>query len=807
MTSAPARIGSPSVPHSQATPATAPNTTTTASPDTASTKSKRPSCLACRKIKVRCVLPPGAAPQSRCTRCIRINGECKYLPNQPPGRKPKTSLAAAAAARSGSDAANATVSTQPAQSPQSTHHQQQHQQPQQLQHPQYVASGHAGPSLAGNDYHNWYARVARNMPPQQPQQISHHPPTLPSQMPPSLSTLLAPSPTQPASSAMSVAESPGSTAQQQKSAHSPAAVHNNIDTLVEAAERRAAESEAAPAKRARQTSNASSSHLQQPQNPVLDAQQQRQQQPQQKSQQVVITPRTHHPIELQQMTLKSPDPVDLLILGEPEARHLFAYFMTELNPLIKILDPFLHTFEYVRSTSTALFTSMLTVASKYHRPDLHAALLNETQHLHGRGQTECQGGIGLVQGMAMLCYWKEPKDFTVWTKTGFIIRYGYTLRLHARRSTPLPEDELEARLVLDRERTWLNLICFERVARLYVEEDEDGAYVPSMVTIDDLDLDKWLKEGRSRGVGLPFDGLLCASVENSRINSLCIALQHTSSSSAALVLFRHVEHMLEESMRKYIQPMGPSAGEAPTPSYMQNRMSWGNVKCRARLAFYEAAGQSDYKALPLYLESVADTFDVCITSIERGSLDRVQDIFAVLLFRTAQSLAKLFPTVSFVHQTSIMTMLKSVYEACSKAAKGDDACASAYLKRFVRLVIRALTVNKSFPSSRAATPFADAEGNGQGVAPMVVGGLETREQQQQPSPHPIPAQTNQPHPNFAFQDVIGNIGPELVPELMQGNLNFDPMSGMQPLDAGFWESLLPASLSSLSWLDSHNGQH
>ena len=45
----------------------------------------------------------------------------------------------------------------------------------------------------------------------------------------------------------------------------------------------------------------------------------------------------------------------------------------------------------------------------------------------------------------------------MWIKTAFMIRYGYALRLHVRRKTPLPADEAEARAILDRERTWLNL--------------------------------------------------------------------------------------------------------------------------------------------------------------------------------------------------------------------------------------------------------------------------------------------------------------------------------------------------------------
>lgn len=57
-------------------------------------------------------------------------------------------------------------------------------------------------------------------------------------------------------------------------------------------------------------------------------------------------------------------------------------------------------------------------------------------------------------------------DSSAWMRVGYAIRLGYQLRLHRRRHTPLPPDELEARVILDRERTWIALICFDKcVAR------------------------------------------------------------------------------------------------------------------------------------------------------------------------------------------------------------------------------------------------------------------------------------------------------------------------------------------------------
>lgn len=56
-------------------------------------------------------------------------------------------------------------------------------------------------------------------------------------------------------------------------------------------------------------------------------------------------------------------------------------------------------------------------------------------------------------------------DSSAWMRVGYAIRLGYQLRLHRRRQTPLPPDELEARVILDRERTWIVLICFDKYVR------------------------------------------------------------------------------------------------------------------------------------------------------------------------------------------------------------------------------------------------------------------------------------------------------------------------------------------------------
>ena len=128
----------------------------------------------------------------------------------------------------------------------------------------------------------------------------------------------------------------------------------------------------------------------------------------------------------------------------------------------------------MRRTSTVLFTSILAVSAKFFRPDIYQTLLLAAQQLVVRGTGEgTHVHIGLVQACLLLVYWKQPTDSSAWIRTGeplpvfrasespllsvsftsgFALRAAYQLGLHVKRMSPLPSDETEARLILDRER-------------------------------------------------------------------------------------------------------------------------------------------------------------------------------------------------------------------------------------------------------------------------------------------------------------------------------------------------------------------
>jgi hypothetical protein len=110
---------------------------------------------------------------------------------------------------------------------------------------------------------------------------------------------------------------------------------------------------------------------------------------------------------LARQIVRLPDPVESNLLSLEIATQLFDLFLQQLNQYIILLDPHLHTLDYVRRSSGALFAAMLAVSAKFHRKDLYPALLVAAQQLASRGMGgEGEQGIGLIQALLILVYWK-----------------------------------------------------------------------------------------------------------------------------------------------------------------------------------------------------------------------------------------------------------------------------------------------------------------------------------------------------------------------------------------------------------------
>ncbi len=92
---------------------------------------------------------------------------------------------------------------------------------------------------------------------------------------------------------------------------------------------------------------------------------------------------------------------------------------------------------------------------------MYETLLTLANALVNMAVAECVCAIELVQAICLLHYWKKPTDGRGWLRLGHAIRLGYQLDLHLPRRKRLPLGELEGRLAIDRERTWISLFCFD----------------------------------------------------------------------------------------------------------------------------------------------------------------------------------------------------------------------------------------------------------------------------------------------------------------------------------------------------------
>ncbi|GAA5942572.1 fungal specific transcription factor domain-containing protein [Sporobolomyces koalae] len=477
----------------------------------------------------------------------------------------------------------------------------------------------------------------------------------------------------------------------------------------------------------------------------------------------------------------SPDPIDL--------SKCYIVFYSDLNPCIKLLDIRLHTVSSLRRTT--LHNAVLAVSSKYCRPDLYPLLLAEAERQVGRGMAECKGGIELIQSICILVFWKAPSDGTGWLKIGFAIRLAFSLKLHERRTTPLPNDPHEAWTVLDRERTWFNLTCFERTCRNYLENDAEGVHVPNMCgDLVGFNLDQWLLD--TTLYGCPEDRLLLLSVEMGNVKIVCDALRASRSPQAARSLVSHANRMLAEARTKFLPPLAPT-GDGAYRAYLQQTMSWLWMNQRVQGGYLDCAGAKDPIALSAWIAATAEIVECSCQVVGSDLMAKMQDAPAVLLFRLAESFVKWFPLFDHQTQVTVMGWLITVYDACSGAKKGDETCVTAYIERFYRVVIRSLSVSTSVPPTRAPSPgFPPATDEHQ---------QDQRQDQAERNVEQVPVYNN------PFESVLGATGLEIVPELQQAGfdpLTFDPLAGMPAMDEGYWATLLPG-LDNNGWAWLHDG--
>ncbi|KAJ6020447.1 transcriptional regulator family: Fungal Specific TF [Penicillium herquei] len=190
------------------------------------------------------------------------------------------------------------------------------------------------------------------------------------------------------------------------------------------------------------------------------------------------------------------DPIDLGLITVEEAHHLFPIYFTRLHPINGILDPILHTPEFVRSRSALLFTWVLALTAQF---DHGCASIAKRLRLHGEKLSRHVHTCGfksveIVQGYYISLLSATPADTLAeersWLYTMYAFGVAAELGLDQYFQSNQAHDSLfpsnqghqslqttdsrsgetlnrrdssyEQRLIRNRERTWFRILLWER---------------------------------------------------------------------------------------------------------------------------------------------------------------------------------------------------------------------------------------------------------------------------------------------------------------------------------------------------------
>ncbi|GAA5990717.1 hypothetical protein JCM10908_003202 [Rhodotorula pacifica] len=675
-------------------------------------------CTGCRTIKVKCRLPSGEAPtgvweidQSKCSRCVRLNIECQYKSAPRRGRRTldTQSTTAPYEERQG-DPSHITRQVQPGQA-----------QPCDLTNLQAVAGPSHSISRSLSVHSAATAVVDRYPPPNWP--------------------LQQPIPARPSLSQAASSSGPpllsGVTDAAQSSPALSAGMHQSP------ASQSSLSAEPRPSLSLAEAAEARSSTFLPAAKPVVE----------------------HRRPE---KSSRLPDPVDLWLLSEAEARNLFSLWHERLNAYVILLDVHLHTFDYVRTQSSVLFTAILATAAKFFRPDLYQRLLAHAQSIIARAMGgDIEPDIGLLQGILLLVYWKEGMDSSAWMRVGYAIRLGYQLRLHRKRHEPLPANEHEARVLLDRERTWIVLVCFDNS---YMLHDEEADVETRMITTYKIDIDAWLQETLPYGVH--DDAEQGVSVGLLPVQFLCRAIATAPTKPAAQAVAIQAHELILTTYHKYFDGTLPGFTPLSGPALHKARIHVVAARFRLAEACLTASGLHDKVILA---DAIVQAGEM-VASFEEAAdtiLLYVQDTIALMMLGFGEWIGRIFRHVGTSYQTTLVRYLTQVWRAATRAQTEHGGEAGGFIARFFRGALRALhpeglpmtrppSPGVSLGSSRAAGQANGENGVVQATCPF---------------------------------DQLNSIEPDIFTDL-------DSLFADLRNDTTYWDSLNPAlATSTWAWLD------
>ncbi|TDL22812.1 hypothetical protein BD410DRAFT_788152 [Rickenella mellea] len=155
------------------------------------------------------------------------------------------------------------------------------------------------------------------------------------------------------------------------------------------------------------------------------------------------------------------------IVTPQEVEELFSIYFEYMNLSCSLLDPVLYTAQTTYWRSPFLFTVICAIASRYDksRPALYEQLMDVAQLAAGTALISGPKNVEFVSAYILLSLYPVPmrkwEDDRTWLYLGLAIRVATDINLH-REPTGKPQNESQAREILNRTRVWLNCFNLDR---------------------------------------------------------------------------------------------------------------------------------------------------------------------------------------------------------------------------------------------------------------------------------------------------------------------------------------------------------
>ncbi|KAF8721841.1 hypothetical protein RHS02_08826, partial [Rhizoctonia solani] len=423
------------------------------------------------------------------------------------------------------------------------------------------------------------------------------------------------------------------------------------------------------------------------------------------------------------------DPLKAEFVTEAEVDSLFYSYFAHLNSIIGLLDPRLHTAPYVRRRSTVLYTTIISVSSKFFLPRVHQQCHALSQSLIGRALASDMCNIEYIQALSLSTFYKDADDASSWRKVGLAIRMAYELNLHEFRTQPLPKDELEARKQLSGlgyVRFFTRAVCPETECFtelvLYDFTTASQRNKPNMVPDHDLpDVEGWVRDHPQQADA---DAQLAGSFSFLMVYRLIQATRSSMMSSKPGgfdATIRHLFRMLDGTPKFWATLEDASAGLAPVSRsimrfyYFSSQLSIHELQM---LALVSPSVEATQAVLQQCKDSAALVLKHVVEDMApSGYIPYTQDGIA---FATAYAGVWLYKHLSRFEPGTILEIVglfKGVVEACEKQSQQPKDIPSYFARFFSHLarnsesvktpIQQMMSADRTQPQSVANALFPD----------------------------------------------------------------------------------------------------